>query len=93
MPAIDLTPVLVVLLLLGLLGVLVYLRDPVNVAPHSVTRWVWCAPHRRAAMVEFTERVQTGILLRRVRHCPLRRPGEHCGNVCVWKPTRQAPRP
>jgi hypothetical protein len=92
MPALDLTPVLVIGLLVVLLAVLVHLRDPHNVAPHAVSRWVWCAVHKRATVVEFSERVQTGIVLRRVRHCPLRRPGERCGDVCVWQPKKLAER-
>jgi len=53
------------------------------VGPHPVTRSVWCARHKRRVMVEFTERVQTGMMLRRVRHCPVRRQGERCGEGCV----------
>jgi hypothetical protein len=88
MSAIDLAaPVLVVVLLAVFFATLVYLRDPVRMGPRAVWRWVWCPRRGRTTMVEFTERVQTGMALRSVRQCPLRREGEPCGEECAWQPT------
>ena len=90
MPTIDVaayTGVFVIVLWAVVFGLLVYLRDPAHVAPHAVSRVVWCPQHERQVLVEFTERVQTGLAVRRVRHCPLRGPGERCGERCAWKET------
>jgi hypothetical protein len=92
MPTVDLaayTPLLVVILFAAFFAVLVSMRDPIKAAPHPVSRWVWCAPHGRSVMVDFTERTQTGLVMRSVRHCPLRRRGEHCGEACAWETARR----
>lgn len=93
MPTVDLAvyaplSLLVVILVAAFLAAVVSLRDPIEGVPHLVSRWVWCAPHGRSAMVHFTER-QTGLVNRSVRHCPLRRPGEPCGEACAWETQRR----
>jgi len=62
-----------------------FMRDREHAPLHAVRRLVWCPRHERTAMVEFNERIQTGLALRTVRHCPLRRPGELCGEGCAWE--------
>jgi hypothetical protein len=83
---------LLVAALLGLcVAVLVSMRDRTHAPPHIVHRRVRCPQHGRTAMVEFTERVQTGVALRSVRHCPLRREGEQCGEGCAWEHSLEGP--
>jgi hypothetical protein len=88
MPALDWSafmPVLVIVLLAGCGALLLSMLDRENVPLHEVRRRIWCPRHKRIAMVEFNERVQTGMAFRTVRHCPLRRQGEQCGEGCVWE--------
>lgn len=88
MPAVDwsaYTALLVTVLLGGCVAVLLSMLDREKVPLHDVRRRVWCPRHRRTAMVEFSERVQTGMAFRTVRHCPLRREGEQCGEGCAWE--------
>lgn len=80
--------VFVALLLGGCIAVLIGMRDTAHSPPHAVWRWTWCPRHERAVMAEFMERVQTGLATRSVTQCPLRRPGEQCGEGCRWEPTR-----
>jgi hypothetical protein len=91
MPAIGLTTASVGALVVVFLGVcvaaLMSMWDRAHVPPHKVMRWVWCPRYERTARVDFIERVQTGFTVRKVEHCPLRRPGEHCGEGCVWERT------
>lgn len=94
MPTIDMAvyaplSLLVVILLAAFFAALVSMRDPIEDVPHLVSRWVWCAQHGRSVMVNFTERVQTGLVMRSVRHCPLQRPGERCGEACAWETQRR----
>jgi hypothetical protein len=89
MPTLDLAAhagLIVIVVLAALFGLLVYLRDPVHAAPHTVSRAVRCPRRGRTAVVEFNERVQTGFAVRQVRQCPLRHEGEDCGEGCVWEP-------
>jgi hypothetical protein len=90
MPTIDLAAyagfLIVVLLALCFLA-LVLMADTTHAAPHVVVRRVRCGRYGRTAQVEFTERIQSGLSLRSVRHCPLRHEGERCGEACVWEPT------
>jgi len=80
-----LAPVLMVLLLVAFFAALFAMRDTTHAAPHVVSRRVWCSRHNRAAVVEFIERVQTGMAIRHVLHCPLRDEGERCGEACTWE--------
>jgi len=83
------------LLVAGLLvlcvAVIVALRDRSWAAPRRVSRWVWCPQHERAVMVDFSERMETGMLLRSVDHCPVRRPDERCGDLCILHPLVSIP--
>lgn len=91
MPTIDLAAyagVLIVVLLALCCLALVLMADTTHVAPHAVVRQVRCSRYGRIAQVEFIERVQSGLCLRSVRHCSLRRAGEHCGEACAWEPMR-----
>jgi hypothetical protein len=90
MPTIDLaayTGFLIVFLLVLCVVALVLMADTTSVAPHVVLRRVRCGRYGRTAQVEFTERIQCGLAIRTVRHCPLRHEGEHCGEACAWEPT------
>jgi hypothetical protein len=92
MPTIDLAAYagfLIVFMLALCLVALVLMADTTHVAPHMVLRRVHCGRYGRTAEVEFTERVQCGLALRSVRHCPLRRQGEDCGEACVWEPIQR----
>jgi len=40
------------------------------------------------AVVEFNERVQTGMAFRSAHNCPLRKPGEKCGEGCAFQATQ-----
>ena len=88
MPTIDYASyagLMVIVSLAAIVAVLFYLRDPARVARHNVARAVRCPRHGRTVVVDFSERVQTGFAIRQVRHCPLRREGEDCGEDCVWE--------
>lgn len=89
MPTLDLA-VYAGLLVIGLFAlcatVLVLMRDKAYEPWHAAARWVWCPRYERWAWVEFTERVQTGLAIRRVRHCPLRHEGKRCGDGCAFDP-------
>jgi hypothetical protein len=79
---------LTVAVLLGMcVAALFAMRDRAHAAPHPVLRWVRCPRYGRTAYVEFIERMRTGIVTRTVQRCPLRRPGEGCGERCTWEPT------
>ena len=78
---------LLVVALLAIFALFVSLRDPEHAAPRLVSRAVWCPRHKRLTVVEFNERVQTGMAFRRAHHCPLRKPGENCGEECAWQAT------
>lgn len=91
MPSMDLAAyagVIVVAIFGACVAALVAMRDTTHAAPHTVSRWVRCPRHERVAMVDFTERMQTGLAMRTVLHCPLRRPGESCGEGCRWEEMR-----
>ena len=89
MATLDLAPyaaLLVTFLLAVCIAIMFFfMRDRAHAPLHTVQRLVWCPRYRRAAMVEFNERVQTGLAVRTVRHCSQRRPGELCGEGCVWE--------
>ena len=88
MPTIDYASyagLMVIVALAAIVAVLFYLRDPVRIARHNVARAVRCPRHGRTVVVDFSERVRTGFAIRQVRHCPLRREGEDCGEDCVWE--------
>jgi len=74
--------------MVGLLAVciatLLFLRDPVTVAPRQITRSVWCAALQRRATVDFVEEVKTGFIERRVRSCSLKGPETHCHEDCCF---------
>jgi len=38
-----------------------FMRDREHAPLHTVRRLVWCPRHERTAMVEFNERIQTGL--------------------------------
>jgi hypothetical protein len=77
----------VIVVLLGLcFAVLLSMWDWTSVPVHTTFRRVRCPRHGRPVRVEFVERVRTGFAIRTVRHCPLRAPGERCGENCVWEP-------
>lgn len=72
---------LVLLLSLCLLA-LFEIRDRQWTPPHPVSESVWCPAHGQRVVVDFVERVETGLTLRSVEHCPLRGAGERCGEEC-----------
>lgn len=95
MSAIDLSACagrLIVLLLAVRFGALVQMRDRDHVAPHLVSRLVWCPRHERTVWVNFTERVWTGMAYRTVRNCPLRTENARC-DECTWEPALSSPVP
>jgi hypothetical protein len=62
---------------------LVLLRDRESAPPRFVTWKVWCGERGgRRAVVDFVERVQTGLRLREVRGCSLRGDGQRCSEEC-----------
>ena len=88
MHMIDLAPyagALIVVLMLLCFVALLSIIDTRHVPPHVVLRTVHCARYDRRADVVFDERVQTGLTIRTVRRCPLRREGERCGEACAWE--------
>ena len=79
---------LLIVALLAVVALLVSLRDQEHAAPRLVSRTVWCPRHKRMAVVEFNERVQTGMAFRSAHNCPLRKPGEKCGEGCAVQATQ-----
>jgi hypothetical protein len=74
---------LVTLMLVGCVAALMSMLDRANQPLHVTRRLIWCPHYKRTTTVEFSERLQTGMALRTVRHCPLRREGEPCGEGCA----------
>ena len=70
-------------LVLALCLVILYrMRDPYSVAPHSVSRTVWCAGRCSNARVDFVEWISTGMVHRSVQQCSLRASGGSCDEAC-----------
>lgn len=67
-------------------AILVLLRDREFSPPRLVTWRVWCAERGGRAVVDFVERVQTGLRLREVRRCSLRGASERCSEDCRGLP-------
>ncbi|HUI25403.1 MAG TPA: hypothetical protein VL403_04895 [Candidatus Kryptonia bacterium] len=74
---------------LGLLGalticmaILFFMRDTTWVSPTTVSESVYCSTHRRRVVVDFVDRVDTGLRFRSVEHCPLRAADERCNEDC-----------
>ena len=65
------------------LVILFRVRDTEWVPPHAVSESLWCPIHRRRVAVDLVERVETGLKLRSVEHCPLRGASERCDEECL----------
>ena len=83
---------------LGLLSALVtcvatlfFMRDTTWAPPTVVSESVYCSTHGRRIVVDFVDRVQTGLRFRSVEHCPLRAADERCGEDCCV--VRHVPEP
>ena len=59
------------------------IRDTTSAPLRRVTRTVWCPTRERRAIVDFNERVVTGIAIRKVEGCSLLEHGERCSGPCV----------
>ena len=77
---------IMVLTLAACVASLVLLRDRESAPPRLVTWKVWCSERGGRAVVDFVERVHTGLRLREVRRCSLRGDGEHCHEECSGLP-------
>ncbi len=77
---------MLVLALAACVATLVLLRDRESSPPRLVIWKVWCRERGGRAVVDFVERVHTGLRLREVRHCSLRGAGERCSEECSGLP-------
>jgi len=73
---------LVMLLFAVCVAAILLMRDRTWAPPRRVSRALWCDARRGHAVVEFIERVETGMVVRSVLRCSLRDPGERCGEGC-----------
>ncbi len=86
----ELTPVfdpsmviaLVILLFAICVAAILLMRDRASAPPRRVSRALWCDARQGHAVVEFIERVETGMVVRSVLRCSLRGPGDRCGEGC-----------
>jgi hypothetical protein len=86
LPAIDgyMAMGVAIVLLLGACVLILYgIRDRRWAPPRRVTRAVWCPSRNRRAIVDFTERVDTGLVVRTVEQCSLLDEGERCSGPCA----------
>jgi hypothetical protein len=47
------------------------------------TRTVWCPTHQRAAAIDVSERVSTGMMIRDLKRCSLIETGARCHRECL----------
>lgn len=75
-----------VAILAACVAILVLMRDRESAPPRLISWQVWCAERGQRAVVDFVERVQTGLRMREVRQCSLLQPGERCSEECADLP-------
>jgi len=75
--------------LVACLAILFLMRDTTFAPPRKVSESVYCPTYERRVVVDFIDRVRTGLRYRSVEHCPLREEDERCGEDCCV--VRQVP--
>jgi hypothetical protein len=73
---------LAILLLAVCVAAILLMRDRTSAPSRRVSRALWCDAQQNHAVVEFVERVQTGMVIRSVLQCSLRGSGHRCGEEC-----------
>jgi len=65
-------------------AVLFLMRDRRFAPPRATVQIRWCPRRHQTARIEVLESMRTGLVLRSVTKCPLRRPSERCHQECLF---------